>query len=34
MIIVFTILVLSTTIPPSWLIHPIMNLINYLALTL
>ncbi len=34
LIIVFTILVLSTTIPPSWLIHPIMNLINYLALTL
>ncbi|WP_054842421.1 proton-conducting transporter membrane subunit [Vulcanisaeta distributa] len=35
LIIVFTILVLSTTIPPpSWLIHPIMNLINYLILSL
>ncbi|ADN51524.1 NADH-quinone oxidoreductase subunit N [Vulcanisaeta distributa] len=34
LVIVFTILVLSTTIPPSWLIHPIMNLINYLILSL
>jgi NADH-quinone oxidoreductase subunit N len=34
LIIVFTIIVLSTTIPPSWLIKPIMNLVNYLILSL
>jgi len=34
LIIAFTIIVLSTTIPPTWLIHPIMNLINYLILRL
>ncbi|ADY00768.1 NADH-quinone oxidoreductase, subunit N [Vulcanisaeta moutnovskia 768-28] len=34
LIIVFTIIVLSTTIPPSWLIKPIMNLVNYLILNL
>ncbi len=30
----FTIIVLSTTIPPTWLIHPIMNLVSHLMLTL
>ncbi|WP_188604230.1 proton-conducting transporter membrane subunit [Vulcanisaeta souniana] len=30
----FTIIVLSTTIPPTWLIHPIMNLVSHLVLTL
>ena len=34
LIIAFTIIVLSTTIPPTWLIHPIMNLTNYLILRL
>ncbi|MFP3280950.1 MAG: proton-conducting transporter membrane subunit [Vulcanisaeta sp.] len=34
LIITFTIIVLSTTIPPTWLIHPIMNLTNYLILRL
>ncbi|MDT7969782.1 MAG: proton-conducting transporter membrane subunit [Vulcanisaeta sp.] len=34
LIITFTIIVLSTTIPPTWLIHPIMNLTNYLTLRL
>ncbi|MCG2887588.1 MAG: proton-conducting transporter membrane subunit [Vulcanisaeta sp.] len=34
LIIAFTIIVLSTTIPPTWLIHPIMNLVNYLTLRL
>jgi NADH-quinone oxidoreductase subunit N len=34
LIIAFTIIVLSTTIPPTWLIHPIMNLTNYLTLRL
>jgi NADH-quinone oxidoreductase subunit N len=34
LIIAFTIIVLSTTIPPTWLIHPIMNLRNYLILRL
>jgi len=34
LIITFTIIVLSTTIPPTWLIHPIMNLYNYLTLRL
>ncbi|KUO94225.1 MAG: NADH-ubiquinone oxidoreductase [Vulcanisaeta sp. CIS_19] len=34
LIIAFTIIVLSTTIPPTWLIHPIMNLTNYLILKL
>ncbi|MFB6470251.1 MAG: proton-conducting transporter membrane subunit [Vulcanisaeta sp. AZ3] len=32
LIIASTIIVLSTTIPPSWLIHPIMSLTNYLIL--
>jgi len=34
LIIAFTIIVLSTTIPPTWLIYPIMNLRNYLILKL
>ncbi|MGC8543093.1 MAG: proton-conducting transporter membrane subunit [Vulcanisaeta sp.] len=32
LILAFTIIILSTTVPPSWLIHPIMNLVNYLVL--